>query len=42
MDWEGELAVVVGSTSFSRRADALLPAASAIAGYTVLNDVTSP
>ena len=38
MDWEGELAVVVGSTV--RRADAA-SAAAAIAGYTVLNDVTA-
>jgi acylpyruvate hydrolase len=38
MDWEGELAVVIGSTV--RRAD---PSAAreAIAGYTVLNDVTA-
>lgn len=38
MDWEGELAVVIGSTV--RRADTTA-AGSAIAGYTVLNDVTA-
>lgn len=38
MDWEGELAVVIGSTV--RRADAAA-ARAAIAGFTVLNDVTA-
>ena len=38
MDWEGELAVVIGSTV--RRADADA-ARAAIAGYTILNDVTA-
>ena len=37
VDWEGEVAVVVGATA--RRLDATA-AASAIAGYAVLNDVT--
>jgi acylpyruvate hydrolase len=37
VDWEGELAVVIGKTV--RRADAE-QAAAAIAGYSVLNDVT--
>ncbi|MBZ2195438.1 fumarylacetoacetate hydrolase family protein [Occultella gossypii] len=37
VDWEGELAVVIGATV--RRADAE-QAAAAIAGYSVLNDVT--
>ena len=38
MDWEGELAVVIGSTV--RRADHAA-AREAIAGYTILNDVTA-
>jgi acylpyruvate hydrolase len=38
MDWEGELAVVIGATV--RRADEET-ALAAIAGYTVLNDVTA-
>jgi acylpyruvate hydrolase len=38
MDWEGELAVVIGTTV--RRADEEA-ARAAIAGYTVLNDVTA-
>jgi acylpyruvate hydrolase len=38
MDWEGELAVVIGSTV--RRADRAA-AEAAIAGYTILNDVTA-
>ncbi|MPV35574.1 fumarylacetoacetate hydrolase family protein [Georgenia subflava] len=38
IDWEGELAVIIGQTV--RRADAE-QAAAAIAGYSVLNDVTA-
>lgn len=39
MDWEAELAVVVGTTV--RHADEAAAAAAAIAGYAVLNDVTA-